>query len=61
MRAHHGRLCDFVYRYVRSHETAEDIVQDIFVRILKSGAFDFDDPLAYLYRAAQRRREPPPP
>lgn len=53
VRAHYGRLCDFVYRYVRSREVAEDIVQDIFVRLLKSGTFDFDDPLAYLYRAAR--------
>lgn len=53
VRAHYGRLCDFVYRYVRSRATAEDIVQDIFVRILRSERFDYDDPLPYLYRAAR--------
>lgn len=54
VRAHYGRLCDFVYRHVHSREIAEDIVQDLFVRILESGRFhDLDDPLPYLYRAAR--------
>ena len=49
----YGRLCNFVYRYVQSRPVAEDIVQDVFVRILQRGTFDYTDPLPYLYRAAR--------
>jgi RNA polymerase sigma-70 factor (ECF subfamily) len=55
VRAHYRKLCNFVYRYVGSHEVAEDLVQDMFVRILKSDTFDYDDPLPYLYRAARNQ------
>ena len=32
-RAYYGRLCSFAYGYVRSRETAEEIVQDVFAAI----------------------------
>jgi RNA polymerase sigma-70 factor (ECF subfamily) len=55
VRTHYRKLCSFVYRYVGSHEAAEDLVQDMFVRILRSDTFDYDDPLPYLYRAARNQ------
>lgn len=55
VRAHYRKLCNFVYRYVGSREVAEDLVQDIFVRILSNETFDYDDPLPYLYRAARNQ------
>jgi RNA polymerase sigma-70 factor (ECF subfamily) len=32
-RVHYNALCGFVFRYVRSHETAEELVQDTFFRL----------------------------
>jgi RNA polymerase sigma-70 factor, ECF subfamily len=52
--AHTDRLCKFVYRYVGSREVAEDIVQDVFIRLWERGdELQVRDPLPYLYQAAR--------
>ncbi len=56
-RAHYSRLCDFVNCYVRSPETASDLVQDLFVHLWERCDAG-DVPLlttAYLYTAARNR------
>jgi RNA polymerase sigma factor (sigma-70 family) len=56
VREHYGRLCTFAVRLVRSRETAEDIVQDVFARIWhRREQFDIRDPLPYLYQAVRNR------
>jgi RNA polymerase sigma-70 factor (ECF subfamily) len=56
VRAHYGRLCNFAFRLVRSRETAEDIVQDVFARVWhRREEFDIRDPLPYLYQAIRNR------
>ena len=56
VREHYGRLCNFAARLVRSRETAEDIVQDVFARIWhRREQFDIRDPLPYLYQAVRNR------
>jgi RNA polymerase sigma-70 factor (family 1) len=56
VRSHYGRLCNFVYRFVGSREVAEDIVQDVFVRLWENReAFDITDPLPYLYQSVRNR------
>ena len=56
VRAHYGRLCNFVYRFVGSRDVAEDIVQDVFVRLWQNReAFDIKDPLPYLYQSVRNR------
>jgi RNA polymerase sigma-70 factor (ECF subfamily) len=54
IRAHYARLCTFVRRYVESDDEAEDIVQEVFVRLWENvEQFDFADPLPYLYKSAR--------
>lgn len=54
VRAHYGKLCNFVYRYAGSADAAEDIVQDTLVKVWhRRQHLDFEHPLAYLYRAAR--------
>jgi len=56
-RAHYSRLCDFVNCYVRSPETASDLIQDLFVHLWERCDAG-DVPLlttAYLYTAARNR------
>jgi RNA polymerase sigma-70 factor, ECF subfamily len=51
---HYGRLKNFVRRYVDSADDADDIVQEVFVRIWeRAHEFNFDDPLPYLYQATR--------
>src|SRR5437773_2484246 len=54
--AHTERLCRFVYKYVRSREAAEDIVQDVFLSVWEGGyEWEGRDPLPFLYRSAHNR------
>src|SRR5260221_11362797 len=56
VRAHYPRLCNFATRYVDSRETAEDIVQEVFLAVWRRNTrFDYADPLPYLYRAVMNR------
>jgi RNA polymerase sigma-70 factor (ECF subfamily) len=56
VRAHYGRLCNFAYRFVGSRDVAEDIVQDVFVRLWQNReSFDVRDPLPYLYQSVRNR------
>src|SRR5690349_9515609 len=56
VRAHYPRLCNFASRYVDSRETAEDIVQEVFLSIWRRRTrIDSDAPLPYLYRAVMNR------
>jgi RNA polymerase sigma-70 factor (ECF subfamily) len=51
---YHARLCDFVYGSIRSRDAAEDIVQDIFLRLWEQrDTCDLRNPAAYLYHAAR--------
>ena len=56
-RAHYVPLCDFVDRYVRSRETAEELVQDVFFNVWTSrDRWEVRDSIkAYLYGAARNR------
>ena len=56
-RAHYAPLCDFVHRYVRSRETAEELVQDVFFNIWTNrDRWEVRETLtAYLYGAARNR------
>ena len=38
MHKYFPRLFNFVYRYVNDKESAEDLVQEVFIRVYKSGA-----------------------
>jgi len=54
--AYADRLCKYVYRYVRSREVAEDLVQEVFLRLWERGdELAVRDPLPYLYRAVHNR------
>src|SRR6185436_20152006 len=52
----YARLCNFATRYVNSRETAEDIVQEVFLAIWQRNTqFEYAEPLSYLYRAVMNR------
>lgn len=56
VQANYPRLCNFAMRYVDSRETAEDIVQEVFLSIWRRDVhFDYAEPLPYLYRAIMNR------
>lgn len=56
VRAHYPRLCNFATRYVDTRETAEDIVQEVFLSIWRRDVqIDHETPLPYLYRAVMNR------
>jgi RNA polymerase sigma-70 factor (ECF subfamily) len=56
VRAHYERLCNFAYRFTRSRDAAEDVVQEVFTRLWQQrDEFDVRDPLPYLYRAVRNR------
>ncbi|MCK5083475.1 MAG: sigma-70 family RNA polymerase sigma factor, partial [Candidatus Omnitrophica bacterium] len=38
MRKYFPRLINFIYRYVSDREAAEDLAQEVFIRIYKSGS-----------------------
>lgn len=56
-RAYHAPLCEVVDSYVRSQDTAEEIVQDLFLTLwLKRDALQRADSIpAYLFGAARNR------
>jgi RNA polymerase sigma-70 factor (ECF subfamily) len=56
-RAYAMRLCTYAYRYVRSRETAVELVQDVFFRIWQTRErWTIDESLpAYLFRATRNR------
>ncbi len=56
-RAHCAGLCEFVYAYVRSCEIAQELVQDLFLRLWELQGTATAPPLtkAYLYAAARNR------
>jgi RNA polymerase sigma-70 factor (ECF subfamily) len=57
-REHYAGLCDTVYRYVRSRDTARELVHDLFLRIwddLSNGRQAALPTAAYLHVAARNR------
>jgi len=54
-RAFHAPLCGFAYRYVRSREVAEELVQDVFLDAWEryEQGHAFDAPKAYLFAAVR--------
>lgn len=54
-RTYHPQLCAFLYRYVRSKEIAEELVQDVFARLWEQRAVwpIRTSPRRYLYTAAR--------
>lgn len=51
----HGRLVfRIAYSVVRNHSDAEDVVQEVFLRVTRHGAKAIDDPKAWLSRIAWR-------
>jgi RNA polymerase sigma-70 factor (ECF subfamily) len=56
-RSRYATLCEYVYHLVGSREVAEDLVQDLFVRLweLKADAAPGTLADAYLYKAARNR------
>jgi RNA polymerase sigma-70 factor (ECF subfamily) len=56
-RAHYAGLCDTIYRYVRSRDTAREIAQDLFLRVwddMSAGRQTLPT-AAYLHVAARNR------
>lgn len=47
------RLRAFIARRVRDPETADDLTQDVLLRLVRHGSDDLDDPVAWLYRVAR--------
>jgi len=55
-RAHYPPLCDFVYGYVRSRAVAQELVQDLFLRLWeRAGTPASTLAASYLYTAARNR------
>ena len=52
---YHKRLCLFALKFIRNQESAEDIVQEIFISLWERGyAINFDDTLQmerYLFKS----------
>jgi RNA polymerase sigma-70 factor, ECF subfamily len=52
--AYYERLCDFAFGFVRVREAAEDVVQDVFIRLWEQRTnLRLDEPTAYLFRAVR--------
>lgn len=47
------RLRAFIARRVENPETAEDLTQEVLLRLVRSGPGELDDPTAWLYRVAR--------
>jgi RNA polymerase sigma-70 factor, ECF subfamily len=56
-RSFYGQLCTFAFRYVRSNEDAEDVVQDVFAAIWqRRSAWNVEGNVrAYLFGAVRNR------
>lgn len=56
-RLHYSALCGFIYRFVRSRDTAEELVQDVFASMWANRhSLDVRTSVkAYLFRAARNR------
>src|SRR2546425_1347205 len=56
-RAHCAGLCEFVYAYVRSRKIAQEVVQDLFLRLWELQGAPTASPLtkSYLYTAARNQ------
>src|SRR6266480_1697753 len=55
-RTHYSPLCDYVYGYVRSRAVAQELVQDLFLRLWeRAGTPASTLAAAYLYTAARNR------
>jgi RNA polymerase sigma-19 factor, ECF subfamily len=55
-RTHYAALCDFVYGYVRSRAVAQELVQDLFLRLWERvGTPAAALAASYLYTAARNR------
>ena len=48
-----ARLHAFIARRVESPQTAEDLTQEVLLRLLRSRSSDLTDPTAWLYRVAR--------
>jgi RNA polymerase sigma-70 factor, ECF subfamily len=62
------RLHAFIARRVFNPSTAEDLTQDVMLRLVRHGSDDLEDPVAWLYRVARnalvdhyRKRPDPEP
>jgi RNA polymerase sigma-70 factor (ECF subfamily) len=54
VREHSRLVFRIAYSVVRNHADAEDVVQEVFLRVAKHGAQGIDDPKAWLSRIAWR-------
>jgi len=55
-RTHYAPLCDYVYSYVRSRAVAQELVQDLFLRLWERAPTAAETLAApYLYTAARNR------
>ncbi len=54
-RAHAAELCEFAYRYIRSRDTAAELVQDVFLRLWsrRDSLADISDLRVYLFAATR--------
>lgn len=50
---HHSWLYQWLHRRLSCHSQAEDLAQDTFVRLLRSGTPDLQEPRAYLTTVAK--------
>jgi RNA polymerase sigma-70 factor (ECF subfamily) len=49
---HHNRIFRTAYRITGNADDAEDVLQTVFLRLLKRETAEFGNPESYLYRAA---------
>lgn len=54
VRQHSRLVFRIAYSVVRNHADAEDVVQEVFLRVSKHGAKGIDDPKAWISRIAWR-------